>query len=65
MLLKRGLGHLINCKQASRLVSRMQERPLGPMDRLLLRLHLAWCVACLRFDTQMRFLRQAMQKYRE
>jgi hypothetical protein len=65
MSLKRILGHLINCKRATRLVSRMQERPLGRIDRLLLKLHLAWCVACLRFESQMRFLRHAMQKYRE
>jgi Putative zinc-finger len=64
-MLKRFLGHLIHCKRATRLVSRMQERPLGRMDRLLLELHLAWCVACRRFSVQMRFMRHAMQKYRE
>jgi len=65
MALKRFLGHLINCKQATRLVSKRQDRELGPLDRILLRLHLAWCEACLRFDKQMRFLRKAMRKYRE
>jgi Putative zinc-finger len=64
-MLRRLLGHLINCKHATHLVSRMQDKQLGPMDRTLLRLHLAWCTACLRFDAQMRFLRQAMQRYRE
>ena len=65
MSLRRFLGHLIDCKTATRLVSRRQERPLGPLDRLLLKLHLGWCVACVRFDAQMRFLREAMRKYRE
>ena len=65
MPLARILGHLIHCKRASHLVSRMQEAPLGPVDRLLLRLHLAYCVACLRFAAQAQFLRRAMQKYRE
>ncbi len=65
MFLRQLLGHLINCKRATRLVSRMQEHPLGRIDRLLLRLHLAWCVACLRFESQVRFLRHAMQRYRE
>ena len=65
MPLARILGHLIHCKQATHLVSRMQDAPLGPMDRLLLRLHLACCAACLRFATQAQFLRRAMQKYRE
>ena len=64
-MLKRILGHLINCKHATRLVSRMQEAPLGRVDRLLLKLHLAWCAACLRFEVQTRFLRRAMQKYRD
>ncbi len=65
MLLKKILGHLINCKHATRLVSRDQDESLGRVDRLLLKLHLAWCAACLRFDTHTRFLREAMQKYRE
>jgi hypothetical protein len=65
MSLKRALGHLINCKHATRLVSRMQEQPLGRVDHLLLKLHLAWCVACLRFAAQLSFLREAMQRYRE
>ena len=65
MLLKKILGHLINCKRAARLVSRMQEQPLGPANRFVLKLHLAWCGACARFELQLRFLRRAMQKYRE
>jgi hypothetical protein len=63
--MRRFFGHLIDCKQATRLVSRRQERPLGLTDRILLKLHLGWCVACVRFDAQMRFLRRAMQKYRD
>jgi hypothetical protein len=43
----------------------MQDRRLGRVDRLLLKLHLAWCKACARFEAQTRFLRRAMQKYRE
>jgi Putative zinc-finger len=64
-VLKRILGHLISCRQATRLVSQLQERDLHGVERVLLRLHLAWCVACARFDAQMHFLRQAMQRYRE
>jgi hypothetical protein len=65
MALRRILGHVIDCKTATRLVSQGQDRALGPVDRLVLRLHLAWCVACLRFEGQMRFLREAMHRYRE
>ena len=38
MLLKKALGHIVSCKDASRLVSRMQERSLGPFERWTLRL---------------------------
>jgi hypothetical protein len=65
MQLRRILGHLITCKRAAQLVSQEQDHVLGPVNGLLLRLHLAWCVACLRFQTQARFLRRAMQRYRE
>lgn len=63
--IRRALGHLIDCPRATRLVSQMQEQPLGFRDRQLLKLHLAWCVACARFDRQMHFLREAMGKYRQ
>ncbi len=65
MSIKRALGHLITCKRATHLVSEREEHPLGVMDRMLLRLHLAWCVACVRFERQIRFLRQAIGKYGE
>ena len=65
MSIKRALGHLITCKQATRLVSQMQDRPLGFTDRVLLKLHLGWCKACMQFERQVRFLREAMAKYRE
>ncbi|MEO8755196.1 MAG: zf-HC2 domain-containing protein [Casimicrobiaceae bacterium] len=63
--IRRALGHLMLCKDATRLVSQMQDRELGPVDRLRLRLHLAWCGACQRFAGQVRFLREVMHKYRE
>jgi hypothetical protein len=65
MSIKRALGHFITCKTATHLVSEREERPLGLADRVLLKLHLAWCVACVRFERQMRFLREAIGKYGE
>jgi hypothetical protein len=65
MLLKKALGHMLSCKDVSQLVSQMHERRLGPVDRWMLRLHLAACDACNRFEQQMRFMREAMRKYRE
>ena len=64
-MIRKALGHLISCKDASRLVSRREEAPLSPGQRILLRLHLAVCVACTRFERQLRYLRTAMRKYRD
>ena len=65
MIFKWVMGHLLSCKDVSHLVSQMNERKLGPLDRGLLRFHLAICDACNRFERQMRFLREAMRQYRE
>jgi len=64
-LLKRALGHILSCKDATHLVSQLQERELGVFSRWTLRLHLAACEACTRFEQQMRFLRKAMHRYRD
>ena len=64
-MIRKALGHMISCKDASRLVSRREDATLGFWDRLTLRLHLSVCAACTRFERQIRFLRTAMQKYRE
>ena len=64
-MIRRFLGHLLSCKDVSRLVSQGQDGPLGRWDRWRLRMHLSACAACTRFDAQMRFLRRAMRKYRE
>jgi len=64
-MIRRALGHIISCKDASRLVSRRQEATLSGWQRLVLRLHLSVCDACARFERQMAFLRNAMQRYRQ
>ena len=63
-LASRLLGHLIACKDATRLVSRLQERPASGFERARLRWHLAVCDACTRFERQIVFLRDAMRRYR-
>ena len=64
-MIRKALGHMISCKDASRLVSKSEEAPLSFGQRILLRLHLSVCAACTRFERQLHFLRTAMQKYRE
>jgi hypothetical protein len=59
------LTHGMTCKEATRIVSQMQDRPLSFWERARLRLHLLVCAACSRFERQMRLLRLAMRRYRE
>ena len=58
------LAHWLVCKDATRLISQLQERTPTGLERVRLRWHLAACDACSRFERQMAFLREAMRKYR-
>ncbi|HTI49014.1 MAG TPA: zf-HC2 domain-containing protein [Casimicrobiaceae bacterium] len=55
---------MITCKEASRLLSQSQDRPLGRFEAWKLRVHLRLCNVCTRFAAQLRFMRDAMQRYR-
>jgi hypothetical protein len=55
---------MLNCKEASRLMSRRLDEPLPLGRRLALRLHLLLCDACRHFDRQTVLLREAMRRYR-
>jgi hypothetical protein len=63
--IRRALGHLIRCRDASRLVSQQQDGQLTAWQRWTLRLHLSVCEACSRFERQIRFLRSALRRYSE
>jgi hypothetical protein len=41
----------------------MQDGPVAFIVRLRVRVHLLVCVACLRFERQLRILRAAMRRY--
>jgi hypothetical protein len=58
------VGRFLNCRDATRLISRELDGPLPLGRRLRLRLHLFWCGPCRRFLVQMRALRMAMRRYR-
>ncbi len=64
-LIRRALGHLVSCKETSRLLSRMHEEPLGAWNRIRMRWHLAVCRMCANFERQLRLLDAAMRRYRE
>jgi putative zinc finger protein len=58
------MGWILDCRDATRLISRELEEPLPRGRRLLLRAHLLWCDPCRAFVAQVRLLRAAMQRYR-
>lgn len=63
-LVRRAIGHLLSCKDVSRLLSQAEERPLSAWDRTRVNWHLAVCAMCRAFDRQMAFMREAMRRYR-
>ena len=63
-LLRKAIGHLYNCKEATRVISQAQDRSLSTFEAWKLRMHLTVCDACTRFAQQVRFLREALQRYR-
>ena len=54
----------LNCRQASRLLSLAQERPLAESERVALSRHLDECLMCRTFEEQLLFLRQAMERFK-
>lgn len=53
---------MLNCKEATELISQAQERRLGPGERLGLRLHLLVCAGCANFRRQLVVLRAACRR---
>ena len=62
--LMRRLPLMRTCQEASALVIAREDRALPPVDRLALRLHLAICSACPRFERQVLTMRNAMRQWR-
>lgn len=54
---------MMNCEQATRLLSESQERKLGTSERTVLRMHTWMCTGCRNFGGQLGFLRQAMKGF--
>ena len=54
---------MLTCKDVSELVSLSLDRPLGPIERLRLQLHLRACEACRNFRNQMIFLRKCVRNH--
>ena len=54
----------VNCREASKLLSVAYERKLTPAELEALQQHLDECFMCRNFDSQLRFLHAASQRYR-
>jgi len=54
---------MLNCKEATRLMSEAQDRQLGMGEKLQLEMHLAMCRGCRNFREQMDFLRMACRRF--
>ena len=53
-----------SCKEVAALLVAREDRPLPMADRVALRLHLAACEACPRFEHQLATLRVAFGRWR-
>lgn len=54
---------MMNCHEATRLMSESKERALSTKERMALRFHTMMCAGCRRFDGQLDFLRTASRAY--
>ena len=62
---RRAIGHLVSCKETSHLLSQEQEKPMSWWQRVKVNWHLGVCSMCRAFDKQLRFIHEAMQRYRQ
>lgn len=52
------------CQEVTRLVLQNQDRPLRPLEGLLLRLHWLACQRCRDFRSQQRLMRAALDRWK-
>ena len=53
---------MINCKEATQLISQGQERTLTLAERMALKLHVLICAGCRASERQFEFLRTAARR---
>ncbi len=54
---------MLNCREATRLFSESQERPLSLREKMALRIHVAMCDGCRHCKQHMDILRKAAKAY--
>ena len=50
---------MLTCKNATKLMSKSQEKPLVLKERVALKFHLMMCSGCSNYNKQMGFIRKA------
>lgn len=53
---------MMNCKQATELMSQAQDRPLNRREKLALKLHLMMCKGCSNYNRHLGFIRKAIRQ---
>jgi len=53
-----------NCREVTALVLAGEDRALGFWERVAVRLHMAICATCPRFQRQVRLMRTALPRWR-
>ncbi len=56
---------MLNCKQASELLSQALDRKISLREKVLLKLHLLICHGCSNFSKQVTVMREACRSYLE
>lgn len=54
---------MLNCKQATILMTQGMDKKLGVGQKISLRIHLMMCSGCRNFKLQMEFLRDGCQNF--
>ncbi len=55
--------HRLTCKEVSVVLSQVQDRAIGLVERLQLEAHLKLCEGCRNFQRQLDFLRRALGRH--
>ena len=56
---------MLNCKEATRLMSEGYDRKLTLGERLSLKMHTMMCIGCTNYGRHMDFVRKAAKRLRE
>lgn len=54
---------MLSCREATRLLSQAQDRPLSLSEQVQLYVHLGICAGCRNFGKHMIFIRKACQRF--